>query len=195
MDNHKSRQVHFREDVKDPYDIVPYSEMFHDHPHFILATRTSWKPLPSRADDFTGKSSAVMQSRRSSIKKSRARGLRTYRRRLINQANRELQQINYLEDKIVEHAPMLVDHTVHHVLADQHAIGLHDYNYSSLIFWWHKAELFLVAHEQIPLVRTALFRQRPTTSMVGRTEKKKLRMTMMAMLLRWMRMFIHFPAA
>ena len=55
-----NKQVTFNEDLNTHYDITGYSDMYYAHPHTILATAAGWKPNPSRADLFTGKSSTVM---------------------------------------------------------------------------------------------------------------------------------------
>ena len=62
--------VTFDEASNTHYDMTGYSEVYHAHPHTILLTAEGWKPNPSRADFFTGKSSTVMKARRQSIRAS-----------------------------------------------------------------------------------------------------------------------------
>ena len=61
MPQHKSAT--FDQSHDSYHSVTPYSEMHHDHPHIISAS-DGWKINPSRADFFSGKSSAVMQARR-----------------------------------------------------------------------------------------------------------------------------------
>ena len=56
-------------DTVDMYEITPYSEVYGDHPHFLLATSRGWKKAPTRSDAFTGKSSIVMRERRKQARK------------------------------------------------------------------------------------------------------------------------------
>ena len=71
--------------------VTPYSECYHNHPHFILATSSGWKPNPSRSDFFTGKSSLVMKARRLAIRPLlNSRAARAHRKKVILQANEEL---------------------------------------------------------------------------------------------------------
>ena len=65
-----ARRVTLDEASKTFYDVTGYSETYHAHPHTLLATATSWKTNPSRADLITGKSSTVMKARRNSIRTS-----------------------------------------------------------------------------------------------------------------------------
>lgn len=85
------KSVAFTTDTTD--DIVavtPYSERYHNHPDFILATSTGWKPNPSRSDFFTGKSSLVMKARRSAIRPLlNSRTARAHRKKVILRANEE----------------------------------------------------------------------------------------------------------
>ena len=63
------RTVRVNEDITQRFDITPYSEMYHAHPHHILSTKSGWKDTPSRADAFTGKSATVMKARRVAIRR------------------------------------------------------------------------------------------------------------------------------
>ena len=60
------QQIH-RVQFNEPADyhlVTPNSEMYHDHPHRILASSNERKVNPSRAAFFTGKSSTMMKARR-----------------------------------------------------------------------------------------------------------------------------------
>ena len=59
-----SKTVRFDEQANTHHSVQPYSEQFHCHPHFILASDKGWKKTPARADVFTGKSAVGMKARR-----------------------------------------------------------------------------------------------------------------------------------
>ena len=58
------KRVHVCTDPPDTIEVVPYSQTYASHPHFILAGKTGWMKLPARADYFTGQNSVVMRARR-----------------------------------------------------------------------------------------------------------------------------------
>ena len=118
---HHTHKVNFREDLNEIIAITPYTEMYHEHPHYILASNSGWKPLPSRADAFTGKSRLVMKERRNRHKKSRPRGFKRRRREIMELANLELSKSR---NSVLADAPMLVDHNLLDVRND---LALHDY--------------------------------------------------------------------
>lgn len=76
-------KVCFNESAITYHDIVPYSELYDVHPHFLLACRNGFKLLPHRADYLIGKSANVMNVRRESLKCLRARNFRKRRRQMI----------------------------------------------------------------------------------------------------------------
>ena len=55
------KMVNFDESRNDYFEVMPYSECYDLHPHFILSTKNGWKRTPARADPFSGKSAAVMK--------------------------------------------------------------------------------------------------------------------------------------
>jgi hypothetical protein len=69
-------------------EVQPYSESLIVHPHFIVATSSGWKRVPARSDPFTGKSSTVMQARRSELhKRFGSPAAKGRRRSILQQAN------------------------------------------------------------------------------------------------------------
>ena len=116
-DTHMTTRVQFQEHKNTYHDVVPYSETYHVHPHFILAACDNatqgprWKSLPSRSDYFTGKSSAVMTARRQAMSKAKAKGARKRRRAIIQAANAELQRTEELGDIVMAHAPIPLVHS------------------------------------------------------------------------------------
>jgi len=68
------------------HHITGYSEMYTDHPHFLLSTKDGWKKAPARSDPYTGKSEAVMKARRMAAQKKFAgRAARRRRRKILQE--------------------------------------------------------------------------------------------------------------
>ena len=85
------RRVSFSDDEPNYLEVIPYSEVYGTHPHFILASAHGWKRNPSRSDPYTGKSSAVMTQRKKAARKSlRSRYARQNRQSIMNTANRHI---------------------------------------------------------------------------------------------------------
>ena len=83
----QKKEIRFSDQIE-TLEVPAYSEAYHSHPHFILATATGWKASPSRSDHFTGKSSNVMASRRLLLaKKFGNSSAKRRRRQLIIRAN------------------------------------------------------------------------------------------------------------
>ena len=83
----QKKEISFSDQVE-TFEVPAYSEAYHSHPHFLLATATGWKAPPSRSDHFTGKSSNVMASRRLLLaKKFGNSSAKRHRRQLIIRAN------------------------------------------------------------------------------------------------------------
>ena len=82
------QNIGFADGAPEVHCITPYSEVCEQHPHFILATANGWKRNPSRADPYTGKSSAVMAQRKKLARKSlRSKTARQNRKSILNAAN------------------------------------------------------------------------------------------------------------
>ena len=76
--------------------------MYHDHPHRIIASANGWKVNPSRADFFSGKSSAVMQARsKEASAKMRTSNAHATIMRRIKTANEVLHGMNIDYDNSV----------------------------------------------------------------------------------------------
>ena len=102
MDTPLTSRVHFNETQNTIHDVVPYSEMYHMHPHFIIAICGDdqcprWKTPPARSDYFTGKSSMVMAARRKALHKIK-KGARKKRKAILQAANTEPQRVQQLGD-------------------------------------------------------------------------------------------------
>ena len=110
---HKS--VTINEGLNETVEIVPYSEHYDVHPHFLLASANGWKTNPPRCDPFTGKSAMVMKTRRSQIRKTmRPKVAHRTRLRLIEEAQREISEMQGLEETMLKiredtNDPMEVD--------------------------------------------------------------------------------------
>ena len=73
------------------HDITPYSEIYGDHPHYLLSTANGWKRNPARACPFTGKSPLVLRERRKQVRRLlKPTRARETRKRLITLANAQL---------------------------------------------------------------------------------------------------------
>ena len=101
-------KVQINESANTYVNVTPYSEMYHTHPHFLMAVSDDikgprWKALPARSDYFTGKSATVMAARRQALSKSKPRGLRKRRQRILQDANAELERVKALGDTVQEH--------------------------------------------------------------------------------------------
>jgi len=85
------KRVHFCTDPPETIEVVPYSQAYASHPHFILAGKTGWMKLPARADYFTGQTSIVMHARRKDVSKTtRSKDSKNYRLKIIGMANADL---------------------------------------------------------------------------------------------------------
>ena len=103
------------------HEIVPYSEMYEVHPHFLLSTSSGWKRMPPRADPFTGKSATVLKARRKAAKKRlSSRSAKKARQSILNAANQQAKDLEKIGETLVSAAPHLVTEDYQLDLVDSH---------------------------------------------------------------------------
>ena len=94
------KKVRFQE-IVETREVQPYPETLPDHPHFIVATPSGWKKVPTRSDPLTGKSSNVMQASRQQLRlKFGSRSAKGRRRSLLKKFNNDSMEFDKVKPMV-----------------------------------------------------------------------------------------------